>query len=285
MDIEDWYHLDYFDRTKCDLSYSLLDGLETYYELLSRYQIPSSFFVLGELANQLSSELKMLLKTKHEVGSHGWNHLRPLHLSPEKFAEDLCQSKSTIENSVGSPITGYRAPCFSLDEERLKIIALSGYKYDSSRILFGQHPLYGTIRMDDFQQLSCNIFQRHDFFEFQVSTLPLGGRNIPVSGGGYLRIIPWGIMKRWVKRYLKQNELYVLYIHPFELSKKPTPPVSHNTKWLTRFRFCFGRSQVALRLKKLIELLGVAGFEFTTFESLRKKLLQCSSSLNGLGRG
>lgn len=53
MDVEDWYHLDYFDRRQCDLSRSLLDGLEVYAEFLRERNLPSSFFVLGELAESL----------------------------------------------------------------------------------------------------------------------------------------------------------------------------------------------------------------------------------------
>lgn len=44
IDVEDWYHLDYFDRHECDTNNSLLDGLDVYIELLESLSIPSSFF-------------------------------------------------------------------------------------------------------------------------------------------------------------------------------------------------------------------------------------------------
>ena len=34
LDVEDWYHLDYFDRFECNTNNSLLDGLDEYVELL-----------------------------------------------------------------------------------------------------------------------------------------------------------------------------------------------------------------------------------------------------------
>ena len=43
LDVEDWYHLDYFDRTKCNVNYSLLDGLDVYVEILNSLSLPSSF--------------------------------------------------------------------------------------------------------------------------------------------------------------------------------------------------------------------------------------------------
>ena len=50
LDVEDWYHLDYFDRAECNTDTSLLDGLDVYVELLESLSLPSSFFVLGEVA-------------------------------------------------------------------------------------------------------------------------------------------------------------------------------------------------------------------------------------------
>jgi len=128
MDVEDWYHLDYFDRSKCDTSRSLLDGLDTYSELIARHDLPSSYFVLGELATQIKSRLIQLADAGHDISSHGWNHVRPLTMSPEAFSSELIKAKSGLEDIIGRPVPGYRAPCFSLDQTRLERIreALQG---------------------------------------------------------------------------------------------------------------------------------------------------------------
>jgi polysaccharide deacetylase family protein (PEP-CTERM system associated) len=252
----------------------LLDGLEVYAELLSTLKIEGTFFVLGELARKLAGPLQNLVAAGHDIASHGWDHARPLTLSPELCAEDLHRSKTEIEDIINVSVQGYRAPCFSLDRPRLDLVQRTGYNYDSSRILFKQHPLYGTLDLTGFTQHSRNIFQRREFFEFQISTLPLASRNIPVSGGGYLRIFPWWLMRSLVLRYLAENEFYVLYIHPFELSTRPSPILPKGTNWRTRCRFQHGRSRVAQRLFSLIELLKANGFTFTTFAKLRATLAQ-----------
>ena len=51
-----------------------------------------------------------------------------------------------------------------------------------------------------------------------------------------------------IKSYLKQSELYILYIHPFELSIKPNPPFPEETKWYNQMRFSAGRSTVSEKL-------------------------------------
>lgn len=273
MDIEDWFHLDYFNRAACDARHSLLDGLEVYRGILRQHGIKTTFFVLGELAQSLAPALRSLGEDGHELASHGWNHVRPLTLSPQDFLNDLHRSKAAIEETVGRPIIGYRAPCYSLDRTRLDLVGEAGYGFDSSRILFKAHTLYGAIDMQGFTEVSANIFRKGDFFEFQLSTQRVAGQNLPVSGGGYIRLLPWFLMKTWLRRYLAVNELYVLYIHPFELSLRPLPPLPKGTRWPTRLRFSIGRKRVAARLASLINLLREFGFEFCTFAELRGRLL------------
>lgn len=279
MDIEDWYHLDYFDRQKCNEAVSMLDGLSNYRELLDRHDIKTTFFVLGELVNgPIRKELLELKRTGHEIASHGWSHQRPLAVTKQAFIEDLKRSKGEIEDVIGERVEGYRAPCFSIDRDLLEVVRETGYYYDSSRILCDAHPLYGTINIDGFNQINSEIFRFGDFFEFQVSTLSTFGRNIPVSGGGYLRIFPWHcLMKGLLNNYLKKHDFYVLYIHPFELSKVQPTIFPANTKWTTRRRFSTGRRNVGAKLDKLITLLKDNGFSFTTFSRLRRKYLQSNT--------
>jgi polysaccharide deacetylase family protein (PEP-CTERM system associated) len=273
MDIEDWYHLEYMDAGQCDRTESMLDGLDNYTNLLDRHKIPSSFFVLGELVPRLSSTLVELRKRGHDIGSHGPDHVRPMTFGVEEFATQIRLCREQLQEITGGEVLGYRAPCFSLDRERLERLRESGFKYDSSRILFGEHPLYEVLDVEGFEPISPAIHRMGDFFEFQVSTQSVAGREIPVSGGGYLRIFPWLLMKQLLRRYLSRHQLYVLYIHPFELSTRPTPRLPQDTPRSSRLRFAHGRAGVGAKLERLIELLKANGFEFSTFASLRSDLL------------
>lgn len=272
MDVEDWYHLDYLDRSRCDVSRSLLDGLDVYRDLLQTEGVPSSFFVLGELAARLRSPLRQLAAEGHDIGSHGWNHQRPLTMALPAFAADLTRARSTIEDVLGQAVMGYRAPCFSLDRERLDVVWQAGHLYDSSRICFGAHALYGDIDMGGYDRVGTHVYRRGPCVEFEVSTLNLAGRTIPVAGGGYLRIFPWAVMGPLLRRYLVGHDLYVLYIHPFELSRQRLPPLPAGTSRLSRFRMAHGRAAVAGRLKQLIALLRSQGFAFATFATLQREV-------------
>jgi peptidoglycan/xylan/chitin deacetylase (PgdA/CDA1 family) len=274
MDIEDWQHLDYFDKSKCDLSYTMIDGLDQYLELIDELGVPSSFFCVGELAQKLNIKLREICNAGFDIGSHTQTHKRPLTLSVKEFEEELRVSKDIIEQIISKPVEGFRAPCFSLDRERLMILPKLGYAYDASRILFDSHPLYGTLDMNGFEQVSNNIFRNNNFFEFQTSTQKILGKDLPISGGGYLRIFPWMLTKTLLNRYCLNNELYTLYIHPFELSTKKSPPFPIGTNWKTKIRFSLGRKSVAKKLVKLIQLLQSKKFQFTTFAQLRQQIIQ-----------
>lgn len=273
MDIEDWYHLDYFRGMESDRSNSLLDGISVYRKLLAEHDIKSSFFVLGELVEANRSILLELVTEGHDLGVHGWDHKRPLTMSIEAFAEDIRRSKETLEIAIGTEVQGYRAPCCSLDRERLDQVRTAGFCYDSSRMAFEDHPLYGSLDMTDFSCISPNIYRQDDFLEFELSTLSIAGKHVPVSGGGYLRIFPWFLMRSLIKAYLKDHSIYTLYIHPFELSSKMDVPMLREARRPARMRFGLGRSSTRRKLSLLIDLLKSKSFRFTTFAALRKELL------------
>ena len=192
LDVEDWFHLDYFNRGECDTSQSLLDGVDNYLELLNNLSLPSNFFVLGEIAEQRIDYFKDLVKLGHDVGSHGWDHQRPMTMSLNEFQADLDRCLGAMKEINGERSFGYRAPCFSLDRNRLEIIRRAGFAFDASRIEFGKHPLYGTIDMNGFHKITDSIYRHNDFIEYETTTLQVWGNNIPISGGGYLRVFSLG---------------------------------------------------------------------------------------------
>jgi polysaccharide deacetylase family protein (PEP-CTERM system associated) len=274
MDVEDWYHLDYFQGspgTEADRSGSMLDGLDVYRELLEGQGIRTTFFVLGELAEPLAERLRSMAKAGHEIASHGMAHRRPLLMTANEFAADLQQSKASLENVVQRSVEGFRAPCFSLDRTRLEEVRKAGYAYDSSRIDFTGHPLYGSLDVADFDAVSPGHFAQRGFHEFEVSTLPVLGKRLPVSGGGYLRIAPWAVMRPLITTYLARQPLYVLYIHPFELSRRPNPAALAGLTRPQQLRFSVGRAGVARKLDRLVQVLRRHGFSFTTFRELRQQ--------------
>ena len=54
----------------------------------------------------------------------------------------------------------------------------------------------------------------HLIKEFPISTHEVGGRHLVYSGGGYFRLFPYPLIRRW----MRQSPEYVMsYIHPRDL--------------------------------------------------------------------
>lgn len=271
MDVEDWFHLDYFLDEKCDISQNTLDGIEIYLDLLKDYKIKTTFFVVGEIVVKIQNILKRIIEEGHEIALHSYHHRRPLSMSPDEFIEDTRKSVEIIKNTLGYDVKGFRAPCFSLDRQRLDILRTFGLRYDASKINFGNHALYGNLEVNDYQKIAEDIFKKGDFYEFETSTVELFGKNIPVSGGGYLRILPWKLTQYLMSVFLKTKKNYFFYIHPFEFSRNYNIVIPENTKAITKFRFNHGRKSVEKKMHRLIKILNKNNYEFVKFEDLLEK--------------
>ena len=267
IDVEDWHHCDYFSSIKTNKNYSMLDGLNNFLEIVESHGIPSTLFTLSDVAPLIKDELCNAINNNHEVSSHGVSHKRPLTISKSDFIEELKVSKDSLEDIIGSQVLGYRAPCFNINNELTEELTNTGYKYDSSAMAFSSHPLYGDIDLSFFNKKMDNVYQNEFLTEFELPTTKLLNQNIPISGGGYLRIFPWLLMKKLISDFLKINQTYFFYIHPFELSNKALPKVD-NVSFLTNFRFKHGQTKTPKKLNNLIDLLKLNNFEFVTFKSL-----------------
>lgn len=264
IDVEEWFHLDYI--TERDSTVSMLDGLDCFLDLVKKHDVPATFFTLTELLRQVKEQLFFAIRSGHEIALHGTRHKRPLEMSLEEFERDCHQGVKAIKEALGIVPVGYRASCFSFDRARLDVLKDSiGMEYDSSRINFDAHPLYGSIDMSGFNQKSECLFVSENFLEFEMPTVNILGKNLPISGGGYLRIFPWWFLSFLIKRYIRKHKLFSIYIHPFEMSSKVPPKVPGlDTK--TNFRFKYNIKNVPSKMEKLIRLLKSEGYEFMTYK-------------------
>ncbi len=280
MDVEDWHHLFYFNG-RADTSYSMLDGFTNYMDLLHRYDIKTTFFVLSELVEQAKPQICHALSCGHEIACHGKTHTRPVDLSPVDFEREITEAKLKLEAVTGKEVIGYRAPGYGIDNERYQIVQKVGFKYSSSKMDVPGHPLYEELDLSGFEQPVKGIYRKDGMVEFALSTQKFFNKHLAVSGGGWIRLLPWAmLMKPLIKRYLEEAKSYTLYIHPFELSRKEMPKVP-SVGLLTNFRSRKGRDKVEDRLEKLIGMLIEQGFTFMTFSGVRSEVLAIGDDPDG----
>jgi len=267
IDVEEWYHLEYFKNSKTDKKKSVMDGLHTFIKIVDKHNIKASFFIVGELIQTLKKTIKNLDIEGHDIGLHSYFHKRPVVQNINEFIKDTKDTISEMKSILPNNSFGYRSPCFAIDRERLDEVIKLGIQYDASKITQKEHPLYVNLDLDGFEKQERDIYKKDFFKVFEVSTIKFLGVNIPIAGGGYLRIIPWPIYIWLLKKYLKETTFINFFIHPFELSSMNFD-LPENTPYLTKFRYNYKRNKVEKRLNRIIELLKENDYNFKTFSQL-----------------
>jgi polysaccharide deacetylase family protein (PEP-CTERM system associated) len=274
MDVEDWYHLEYFQRQR-QTEPSMLDGVERFADVMAAERVPATFFVVGDVAHANPPAIRSLIASGHEIASHGPDHQLVSRMPVADFVRELSEHKDAMEQLLGVPMRGYRAPCFSMDGEKVRRLPEIGFRYDSSWIRFNSHPLYVRMDVSDWPDI-CEGVRRapyQDFVEFEVPTATWGPMRVPFSGGGYFRIFPWALLSSLTTRYLEQAQVFVFFIHPFECSGRDLDAFPAGTSMSNRVRFQVGRHRTLGRVRKLVRLLRQRGWEFSTFSAARERLL------------
>ncbi len=271
MDVEAFTDTECVRNSGADIDVDMLDGLDEYIRILDKYGIKSTLFTVGKLASKISDRLKKYIGAGHRLALHGYDHIAPMDIDLEQFKAQIAKAKKQLTEMFGVEITGFRAPCFSMDNDRLNILKELGFQYDSSHLGFSMARHTVELSMKAFKELRNGIFCNNGFFEFGLAKQKFFGMDFPISGGGYVRLNNWLIMKNLIKSYLKHNDYYVFYLHPFELTKEHIPFIS-NLKSYDKYYLNAGIKSYGKHIEELIQTLIAYDYEFVTFEELTEKL-------------
>ena len=187
-------------------------------DLLAERGVHASFFILGWVAERFPALVKRIHGAGHEVASHGYNHRLVYGMTPAEFRDDLRRAKQVLENTAGCPVVGYRAPSYSIVASSLwalDVLIEEGFRYDSS-IFPIRHDRYGIPHAERFPHVLER--QAGSITEFPPSTVRFLGQNVPVAGGGYLRLFPQ-FLTRAAMRSINEGEgkPVIVYLHPWEV--------------------------------------------------------------------
>ena len=269
IDVEKFADTECVHNSGQSVNKTMLDGLDRYIEILDKYNIKATLFVLSDLADEIKDKLKGYIKKGHKIALHGKNHTPPRLITNEQFEEQISEAKEKLEHMFNVSVEGYRAPCFSIDSDKLDILQKLNFGYDASKMDFSAARHTEPMNMDGFKQIGNEIYKKGNFYEFGVSTQRVIGKRFPVSGGGYIRISNWFFASFMLKKYLKSHDSYVFYSHPFELSKEKTPKLK-KLKLYDRFYLKFGKLTYSCKIEYIIKKLKKYGYKFLTFEDVIK---------------
>jgi len=247
IDIEDWQQstLDY----QLPISERVLANTARLLRILADFRIQATFFVQGMVAEKYPELLGKIASEGHEIASHGYSHVPLFRLTPEAFAVDLRRSLEILGSLSSHPIRGYLAPDFSIRHDTLWALGIlreHGIRYSSSIYPF-QGNRYGM------QGIPVEAHQIVDgLIEIPLSVVRFAGRNWPVAGGGYLRVLPYWITRWAIRRINAEGRPAVVYVHPYELDSQEMRQFRGRIPWRLYWSQSLNRQQTESKLRSLL---------------------------------
>jgi polysaccharide deacetylase family protein (PEP-CTERM system associated) len=256
VDVEDYFHVaalaKSIDRSSWDqMEYRAEASTRRLLDLFEESDIHATFFVLGWVARRSPDLIREIARRGHEVASHGMSHKLVYNQTPEEFSSETYESKALLEDIIGARVLGYRASTYSITRRSLwalDILHEAGFEYDSS-IFPIRHDTYG---IPDAPQLPSRIAtpKGASIVEFPMSTAPMFGTRIPVSGGGYFRLLPYWLTRSGLAKLNGElNRPFIFYLHPWEVDPEQ-PRVRTSLK--SRLRHYTNLDRCEPRLRRLI---------------------------------
>ena len=255
-------------------------------KLYSKYEIKSTFFVLGSFARKFPDAIKLISREGHEIACHGYSH-NVSHgfdiMVLEEQIHHLKISKRLLQKLSGQEIISFRSPALRINKDTVKALEKTGFVIDSSvcpkRLDFFLS--YGS--KDKWRWLDC---PEKPYFMSKNDPFSIGDSNIfeiPVSGlifgfiGSTMRSSPTlfrALAKKIMHRSNKSGMPPVFLFHPNELLPyEPRPLYNRSNNILNHMTKDFIRNSIKGRnlgdscynlLEEMIISFKNAGFSFTT---------------------
>ena len=271
IDFEDWYHPQLVESfvPQDKRIPTMYKGLDKILELLRKYDIKATFFLVGELLISNPEILDKILAEQHEIGFHTMKHTR---LDSPNFKPIFKEEIKEFNKMTSGKSIGFRAPTFSINEKSSWVfdeLADNNYKYDSS-VIPAKTSLYGIpgAQKSPYKITSKSLDKNDEkgtLIEFPLLVTKFLGKTIPTAGGFYLRSLPLKIIKNAIRSYEKNEMPASFYIHSWELTPEYIPKIKLPIKnqFITFHK-------IKKTFSKMEELFNE--FEFTSFNSFFKKI-------------
>jgi len=255
IDVEDYFHVSVFDGVVPRQEWPRMESrvvanTTRILDLFDEFNLRSTFFVLGWVAERNPDLVKTIANRGHELASHGYAHRLVYDQTRSAFREDVRRAKRLLEDGCGRPVIGYRAPSYSITPRSLwalDVLLEEGYEYDSS-IFPIRHDRYGipvSARRPYAIERTVGTL-----VEVPGSTTRFGPLNLPVAGGGYFRILPYQWTRWGIARLNRlEGRAAIFYLHPWEID--PDQPRLACGR-LSRFRHYRNLERTEERLRRLL---------------------------------
>ena len=266
IDVEDYFQVEAFAGVVArerwpQFEYRCERNVARLLELLAERNVRGTFFILGWIAERSPQLVRDIARAGHEIACHGWSHKLIYKQTPEEFRAETTRSKSLLEDLIGGKVRGYRAASFSIITRSmwaLDCLIDLGFEYDSS-VFPILHDNYG-VPGAELAPFMISAPSGRKIVEFPMSVAKYGPFSLPVSGGGYFRILPYWLVRAGLARINEREARpFVFYLHPWEID--PGQPRIENAGLKSRLRHYTNLTRCEARLRRLLGEFSFAPME------------------------
>jgi polysaccharide deacetylase family protein (PEP-CTERM system associated) len=251
IDLEDWYQSS-VDRS-APITERAVRNTHVLLDFLEDLGVKATFFVQGKVAEVFPELIREVQALGHEIQSHGYSHTPVTMLNPHSFREDLSRSINILEDITGQKITAFRAPDFSINGKNwwvLDVLADYGIQVDSS--IFPMKTWRYGISGTPLEPHELTAPNGSSLLEVPVAVWSFRERRIPVAGGGYLRLLPYWVIRQAMRAIETAGRPAVVYCHPYEFAADEIDEYAGEINPLFAVYQKLGRRRFVRRLKLLL---------------------------------
>ena len=120
-----------------------------------------------------------------------------------------------------------------------------------------------------YTKVQDSIYVQDGLYEFPLTRNYFLVKPMVFSGGANLRLLPYKVTMRRMRRNAHRRDSYVLYFHPFELYEGDFPKYK-KLNFIQRLYINRNRKVYFQRVKDVIDLLEKEGYNFLTMSEYIK---------------
>jgi peptidoglycan/xylan/chitin deacetylase (PgdA/CDA1 family) len=166
----------------------IVEGLPRLLELLDELKVRATFFVVGRVAERHPRAVYNIVERGHELGSHGYAHIR-LDRIPLREAEDDVRRSLRVLRDFGE-VRSFRAPNLKLPRQLLPVLREEGISVDASLASY-KPPFPRGITVED------------------------GVVRVPATVTSSVLRVPWALQRPLLAL---MPRVTTLFVHPWEVS-------------------------------------------------------------------
>lgn len=266
IDVEEWFHILDHESTKNIDNWSNYESrieknVDRIIEILERSNTKATFFCMGWIAEKYPNIIKKI-SNKFEIGSHSNIHQLVYEQNETIFKNDLLYSLNLLENLIGKKVTSYRAPGFSITENTkwaFEILVQHGIEIDCS--VFPAARAHGGFPSYNAPKPSIIQYNGIQIKELPINYTNLLGKPVIFSGGGYFRLFPYSLIKKWTN----ESEYIMSYMHPRDFDS--SQPIIQDLPLARKFKSYVGLKSAQTKFEKWLQ-----DFEFIDITEANKRI-------------